>query len=291
MSYEARDALKEWFRIKDTRRKRIKDKNTKSPKRRSYDFYPKNMVFGFEPHNFSFMWRLALKKAGLDQRDPTTKLHYYIYHIHTLRKFFRTNMGLAGVKDFVVHAWQGHKAYLSQAYDRLSKEEMAKQYLDHMDAVSIYDVSVDVTSFKEKLASMSQQLETQKKDRSLVEALLTEHGIPDDKPMDERLISLITKMQQKPEPAAPPESKPVAPPKPVPKPQRSQKIHVETKKELVKEDSKLIWCPYKDDWIDPIKCETCKALRFKVYADCKRRRILNPNDSLFDPDKPRPLGQ
>jgi len=274
MSYEARDAIKEWFKIKVTRLKKNKEP------------FPKDMVFGFTPANFSCMWHTALKKAGLEQRDPTT--NFRIYHVHTLRKFFRTRMGLANVSDLVVHAWMGHKAYLN-TYDKLGKEEMANLYRDHMDAVSIYTISGDVTAFREQLDSLTNQVETQKKDKKLVEELLTKYDIPDDIPMNERLISLITKIQQKPEaPATPPQTEPVTPSKPVSKP---PEIHVETKKELVKEDSKLIWCPYKEDWINPIKCETCKALRFKVYADCKRRRILNPNDSLFDPDKPRPLGQ
>ena len=126
MSYEARDALKEWLKVKESRRKR-----------RTNEPFPRDMVFGFSAANFRVMWRASLDKVGLGQRDPSTKIKLYVYHVHTLRKFFRTQMGLAKVSDMVVHAWMGHKAYLN-TYDKLGKEEMAKRYRDHMAAVSVY---------------------------------------------------------------------------------------------------------------------------------------------------------
>jgi len=289
MSYEARDALREWFKVKDSRLK----KTGKT--------FPKEMVFGIQRNNARILWINALEKTGLDQRDSSTKKKIYIYHIHAIRKFFNTQMLSDNVSPNVVQKWIGHKAYLASSYDRFTEKELAKIYLEHMDAVSIYvsDAETEQSqriiaedelnsylaagwTFKATLASGKNVIEGK---RGLSKLPPKEKTAP---VIEEKPVIVTTK---KPEPPAPPESKPIAPPKPVSKPQRSQKIHVETKKELVKEDSKLIWCPYKDDWIDPIKCETCKALRFKVYADCKRRRILNPNDSLFDPDKPRPLGQ
>jgi len=57
----------------------------------------------------------------------------------------------------------------------------------------------------------------------------------------------------------------------------------------VKPKDDLISCPYRDEWVHRVKCETCKAMRFKVYTDCQFRRIKNPNDPIFQISKPKPL--
>ena len=47
-------------------------------------------IFPFSYHNAREMWITMIKKTGLNQRDKTTDR--YKYHIHTLRKFFRSRM-------------------------------------------------------------------------------------------------------------------------------------------------------------------------------------------------------
>jgi hypothetical protein len=123
MSDEARDAIREWLKVKDSKQKPA-----------SHGDYSGPLVFPFSHNAVGRVWTRALKEAGFGQDDPKT--HYSIYHMHTLRKFFRTQMGLAGVPDMIVHAWMGHSAYLSKAYDR--PKELAKLYRDHMGAVSVY---------------------------------------------------------------------------------------------------------------------------------------------------------
>jgi len=61
-----------------------------------------------------------------------------VYHLHSLRKFFRTKIGL----DLdVTHALMGHTEYLDDAYLRLEEEgEIAKAYLEAMPNVSVYQV-------------------------------------------------------------------------------------------------------------------------------------------------------
>ena len=57
-----------------------------------------------------------------------------------------------------------------------------------------------------------------------------------------------------------------------------------------KDVSGLLWCPYAGDWLHLAKCDQCKIIRFKTYTDCQERRLKNPNDPLFTPTKPKPLG-
>ncbi len=140
-SYEARDAIKEWHKTRKS-----------SSKRGTHGDYDEKLVFNYSRRNFTGRWNRILAKAdGKDnpvvfaKRDPSTKMEMHIYHGHTLRKFFRTNMGLegtyrgkSGVPDMIVHAWMGHKAYLSE-YDRLGNKGMADIYKENMHVVTVYE--------------------------------------------------------------------------------------------------------------------------------------------------------
>jgi len=50
----------------------------------------------------------------------------------------------------------------------------------------------------------------------------------------------------------------------------------------------LLWCPFKDEWINKATCDVCKTQRFDVYKSCQEQRLADPNSPLFKPSKPRP---
>ena len=124
-SYEARDAIQDWLKIKDTLTKRGT----------SGDFSGER-VFAWNAASARFMWNLACDKAGYGDRDKRTDRR--IYHLHSLRKFFRTKIGL----DLdVIHALMGHTEYLDKAYLRLDQDkEIAEAYKEAMANVSVYAV-------------------------------------------------------------------------------------------------------------------------------------------------------
>lgn len=123
-SYEARDAIQDWLRIKGNMGKR--DGTT----------YEDTKVFSFSHNTAKLMWDLACDKAGLGVKDKRTGRR--IYHLHSLRKFFRTKIGL----DIdVTHALMGHAQYLDAAYVRLDQDkEIADAYVEAMPNVSVYQV-------------------------------------------------------------------------------------------------------------------------------------------------------
>lgn len=124
-SYEARDAIKDWLKVKDETKKRFTGGTFKDVR-----------MFPWNKPNARSMWNNVLGKAGLDKRDKTTEIR--IYHLHTLRKFFRTKLGL---HSDLTHALMGHTEYLDDAYLRLEeKGEIAKAYLGAMKNLSIYSV-------------------------------------------------------------------------------------------------------------------------------------------------------
>jgi len=144
-SYEARDAIKDWLKIKETLRKR------------RYGSYSGDRVFSFSDDTARFMWNRACDKAGISERDSRTKRR--LYHIHSLRKFFRTNARMSF--DFV-NALMGHKRYLDSAYLRLEETgEIAAAYLVAMPNVSVYQV--EDQELKQETASLREENEDLKK--------------------------------------------------------------------------------------------------------------------------------
>jgi len=139
-SYEARDAIHDWLHVKGDIRRRD-GKGT----------YGGDVVFPFSSDTARFMWNSACERAGYGGRDSRTGRR--VYHLHSLRKFFRSNVGL---ELDVIHALMGHGQYLDDAYLRLEEEgEIAKQYLSCMGNVSVY--AVEDLKLRERTEMMQEE--------------------------------------------------------------------------------------------------------------------------------------
>jgi len=139
-SYEARDAIKDWLEIKANTGKR------------DGSSHEDDRVFSWGLFTARDMWNRAVAKAGIDFRDKRTGRR--IYHLHSLRKFFRTKIGL----DLdITHALMGHVEYLDDAYVRQDKEEIAQSYLEAMPNVSVY--SIENTELKRETMMLKEELD------------------------------------------------------------------------------------------------------------------------------------
>ncbi len=153
-SEEARDAIIEWHKSRIGRKKKgghgyflIDDEEGPGPK---------DLVFNYTETTFNVHWNASLARADkgqnppvLAKRDPSTKKRIHVFHVHTLRKFFRTNMGFkgshegnSGVPDVIVHGWMGHKGYLEEAYAR-GPELLSEIYKENMHVVTVQEVGLD----------------------------------------------------------------------------------------------------------------------------------------------------
>lgn len=121
MSHEARDAIRDWLAIKNSMGKRDGSGTFKGKR-----------VFPVCHHTAKYLWNRACDKAGLDVRDKQTGRR--LYHLHSLRKFFRSKIGL---NNDVTHALMGHVEYLDESYLRQEQGEIAEAYLENMQNVSI----------------------------------------------------------------------------------------------------------------------------------------------------------
>lgn len=91
-------------------------------------------VFPITRQTAESYWQLMLKRANLDQKDSITKVR--VLHLHTLRKFFRTNMAKPLGVD-VTEAIMGHRGYLTEAYRRYSPQDIAKLYKEKQEYVTV----------------------------------------------------------------------------------------------------------------------------------------------------------
>lgn len=78
----------------------------------------------------------ALKKAGLDERDPSTRRT--VIHLHGLRKYFRTRLPMGGATVDVTEELMGHEGYLSGSYLRLTEADLEAAYRQTEPALWIY---------------------------------------------------------------------------------------------------------------------------------------------------------
>lgn len=145
MSYEAADNIKNWLEIKDGMGKR------------NGGYYSGDLVFPFGHSTASFIWYNSLSKAGLDERDPRTGRR--CLHIHSMRKFFRTQIGL---DTDITHALLGHSEYLDDAYVRLNQKEISESYKEAMHRVSVYTVE-DQELRKETVEQLKKIVELENK--------------------------------------------------------------------------------------------------------------------------------
>lgn len=128
ISREAKEVLKEWIKIRDRYLQSAKNRNKGlvekgEAKEKSTD---DNRLFPFSDRNVREMRERALKKAGLWNKDNSTGRSQI--RIHALRKFFRSQLALAVPVD-IVETLLGHEGYLTEAYRRYTKKQMAEYYL------------------------------------------------------------------------------------------------------------------------------------------------------------------
>ena len=162
-SYEARDAIKDWLRVKDATSKHDGG-NYESP-----------LMFPWNTNTARFMWNLACDKAELGAIDVKTGRR--ILHLHSLRKFFRTKIGL----DLdTTNALMGHSEYLDDAYLRLEETgEIGKAYKEAMPNVSVYTVEnqelrEQATTIEQKNIELTRRIESTEQRFLKLESMIAE---------------------------------------------------------------------------------------------------------------------
>ena len=181
MSFEAKAALLEFYKVRSQYLETAINRSKNKPHVVKDPDDP--TVFPVSYHTARQMWCRLLDKSGYGRRDKTTGR--YIMHIHTLRKFFRSNMTYAGVPLDVAEALMGHEGYLTDAYRRYSVEQLGEMYLKGVHAVTVFEGSADISDIKKQLKDKDDELDVLQKEmdvmRRQMNILMTDKLIELDK--------------------------------------------------------------------------------------------------------------
>jgi integrase len=296
MNYEARDAIKDWLKIAST-------PTLMKPGRAKNKKYNLELVFDISEISFSHMWWRALKKAGLDKQDPETK--YYIFHIHTLRKFFETNMTLHGMKEAIVQGLMGHSGYLHKAYLRIPKEQKQQEYKQHMDAVTIYEYSAtrDVQALKEEMQKSIEGAKNAiqeniklKENEQFLEETFKEFDVDYKGDVKQSMVDLVHKLKDHmqiaiPQPSKSEEVKPIPVTQtPIPIPIKPREISEQPTPKPIITYAMTRACPLKGAYVPKRECDNCpKTNGSMAFSDCynmqqrfKRGNPTEQDKALFD---------
>jgi integrase len=156
ISTEAARSVKAWMAKRDdylkgaagrnaglVRAGKSKEKTTDTP-----------YVFPISDASVIAMWENALKAAGLYSADEETGRNQY--RLHSLRKFFISQMSMAGQKVLAEHL-AGHLGYLDASYRQVDSEQAGTEYLKVQHVVTIGIPP----EFREKAAELSGTLKLQ----------------------------------------------------------------------------------------------------------------------------------
>ena len=130
ISDEAKEAILDWIPLREEYLKTAVLKSTLIEKDPEDD-----RIFPFTETVAYSLWKSALDKTSLNGRDKTTNRHFF--HVHTLRKFFRTyHRADRDVREVIM----GHEGYLTEAYRRYQDNPklLAEEYKKGVFGVHIF---------------------------------------------------------------------------------------------------------------------------------------------------------
>ena len=133
------------------------------------------------PHGYNvawMRWKSLITKAGFTERDPTT--NRYLYHIHTLRKFFESKMAVAGVPKDVYEDMAGHEGYLSGSYRRIDEGELIDAYKKGVKSLLVFETTSDenIKRLDKESKKKDEQIQELKDQMQMLMAkVLTQHEV------------------------------------------------------------------------------------------------------------------
>ena len=150
ISNEAKMFIMEWLKIRE-------EYLASSVKRSRY---PKDTeeerLFPFSQQNALYIWHNAIKKARLNQRDPST--NRYKLHPHVLRKFFRTRLATVIPVD-AVEVLMGHDGYLTGAYRKYTMTDLIENYKKGEAVLTVFSDRHEIDKLKKSLGKQNTQFQ------------------------------------------------------------------------------------------------------------------------------------
>lgn len=136
ISKEAVEALEEWLKEREQYLQSSANRNNglvqagKATLKKTDD----DRIFPFSVKVADELWITALSNAGLYSKDKIT--NRVQLRLHKLRAFFRSQLALGCPVD-IVEELAGHDGYLTDAYRRYTKSQMAEYYIKNEHHITI----------------------------------------------------------------------------------------------------------------------------------------------------------
>ena len=156
ISHEAAQCVRAWLKKRDEYLKiaTTRNKGLIGIGKSSEKITDTDLLFPFSDNAANSMWETALRASGQFTLDPTTGRNQY--RIHSFRKFFISQLSMAGQKVLAEHL-SGHLGYLDASYRQVSSEQAGAEYLKVQDVVTI-GIPME---YKEKAKEQDKKLQMQ----------------------------------------------------------------------------------------------------------------------------------
>lgn len=123
-------------------------------------------VFPFDYITAQRMWANLLEKAGSPynevDKNPKLKFKKYHYNVHSIRRFWFTQLTSDRANEEYINFLGGHKSLLNQSYkDYFSqnmKKQMKQEYDSHLNCLSIFESQPDLTGVHKELKEKDTQI-------------------------------------------------------------------------------------------------------------------------------------
>lgn len=136
---EARTSLQQYLKEREASGEKLTDESPLFT-----DAYYQGKFLTVE--DYERVWGRLLRRAGLAQKSH----RWFILHIHTLRKYFRSNC--VGVDISYRERWMGHKGlYLDMSYFKAEEQLHLNEYRKAIPHLTIYATSTDEKNLRKKM--------------------------------------------------------------------------------------------------------------------------------------------
>ncbi len=154
MSDEAVQAVRAWLQIRNSHMESSAGRNAGlvahglSTEKKLND----TRLFPYNYTTVNKAWTNAITSANLFSKDLTTGRMQL--HVHQLRKFFRT-MAATKIPVDIVEAILGHSAYLSRAYRKNTRDQLADYYLKAEPSITVF--STEDPETRQRVSSLEEE--------------------------------------------------------------------------------------------------------------------------------------
>ena len=172
ITQEARDVLIQWKKHRDEYLENavIRTKKSLNKTKKLDD----NRIFPITDRGIRKSWNLLLERTGApyNTKDNNPKLDRprYLYHFHTLRKYFKTNL-MGHMDTGFIEELLGHTGYCNGAYNGNIHDMLKEQYSDNSSYLEVFtnaeSVRKEVKTKIQHQDTVISQLRKENKERQL----------------------------------------------------------------------------------------------------------------------------